>query len=175
MRKLFFINFLFFTKVNQPASKDHSNLFLAIAIYLIGILLLIVEVIAPHGITGFLGIVGVLGGIILAYFSGSPLYSLYLGAFTVVALPLFFYLVYKKMQLQGGLEQSMADYTSTLTENYSNLIGKKGIAITVLRPSGIVLIDNKKVDAVSERDVIEKGQSVVVVRVEGIRIIVRKI
>jgi membrane-bound ClpP family serine protease len=37
------------------------------------------------------------------------------------------------------------------------------------------LIDNKKIDAISERDVIEKGTQVEVVKVEGINIVVRKV
>ncbi len=168
-------NLLFFLKTAPDINKEQSNLYLALAIYLLGLLFIIIEVIVPHGVTGFLGIIGILSGIVLVYLTGPPSYSIYLGIFTVIALPSFFYLVYKKMQLKGGLQPSSADYSSTVADDYINLIGQKGIALTPLRPSGLVLIDNKKVDAVSERDIIEKGETVVVSKVEGIRIVVKKI
>lgn len=174
MNKYSVYNFLFFVNTTKIGDKGQSNLSLAIVIYILGLLFIILEVIIPHGITGFLGILGVLSGIAYAYLSGHTLYSIYMGAFTVIVLPLIFYLLYKKMQLKGGLQQGSADYSSTVIDKYINLIGKKGITLTTLRPSGLVLIDNKKVDAVSERGVIEKGETVVVSKVEGIRIVVRK-
>lgn len=55
------------------------------------------------------------------------------------------------------------------------LIGREGIAQTVLRPSGIGQIDGKRLDVVAESDMIERGSPIRVVAVEGNRIVVRKI
>lgn len=152
-----------------------SYVSLAVALYILGLFMILLELVVPHGITGFLGVAGILGGIILSIFTAPPIYTVIMGAFTVIVLPLLFYLVYKKMQLIGGLKEKQGDYSSTVSSDYNHLVGKQGIALSILRPSGIVLIDNKKVDAVSERDVIEKGEKVTVVKVEGIRIVVRKL
>ncbi len=53
------------------------------------------------------------------------------------------------------------------TQILEPLIGKKGIAETVLRPSGKVLIEGKLYDAYTRGDYIEKGQSVEVISDEG--------
>jgi membrane-bound serine protease (ClpP class) len=48
-----------------------------------------------------------------------------------------------------------------------SLIGRKGTAETVLRPSGKVLIDDKMYDAYTRGDFIDKGQAVEVISDEG--------
>jgi membrane-bound serine protease (ClpP class) len=47
------------------------------------------------------------------------------------------------------------------------MIGKKGVAHTVLRPSGRVLIDQQILDAFTRGEFIEKGTSIEVVSQEG--------
>ena len=42
------------------------------------------------------------------------------------------------------------------------LVGKTGVAATVLRPSGKVIVDGEYYDAVSEKGFIDKGEQVVV-------------
>ena len=53
--------------------------------------------------------------------------------------------------------------------------GKKGIADTDLHPSGWIQISDKRVFAVSEGDFIEKGVDIVVLSVDGNRIVVREL
>ena len=55
-----------------------------------------------------------------------------------------------------------------------DLIGKTGIALTPLRPSGTVQVDGERIDVVSAGEFIAKDQKVVVHEVEGTRIVVRK-
>lgn len=52
------------------------------------------------------------------------------------------------------------------------LIGKKGTAVTMLRPSGKVLIDNEYYDAVANQGYIDKGEIVKVVKYENSQIYV---
>ena len=59
--------------------------------------------------------------------------------------------------------------------DYSQYLNKEGIVLTELRPSGSVEIDGVPVDVVSEGKFISKGEKVRVVKIEGMRIIVRKI
>jgi len=56
----------------------------------------------------------------------------------------------------------------------SKIVGKKGVALTTLRPSGIAEIDGKRVDVVSEGTYIEKGEKVVVLSSEGFKVVVAK-
>lgn len=54
-------------------------------------------------------------------------------------------------------------------------VGKKGVANTILRPSGKVLIENRLFDATSELSFIEKGSFIEVIRFENNQLVVRKI
>ena len=48
-----------------------------------------------------------------------------------------------------------------------SLIGKTGVALSDLRPSGFALIDNKRVQVVSEGRYVEKGTAVIVEACRG--------
>lgn len=54
------------------------------------------------------------------------------------------------------------------------MIGREGIALTALRPSGTIELEGKKLDVVADGEFIVKGDKVVVSSVEGIRILVKK-
>ena len=53
------------------------------------------------------------------------------------------------------------------------MVGKTGLAETMLRPSGAVRVDGQRVVALSESGTIEKGRSVTVLRASGTNLIVR--
>jgi membrane-bound ClpP family serine protease len=53
-------------------------------------------------------------------------------------------------------------------------LGKGGTAATPLRPAGVAHLDGERVDVVSEGEFIEAGQSIAVIRVDGNRIVVRR-
>ena len=74
----------------------------------------------------------------------------------------------------------LTDATTTEEGYVSNtnrieLIGKIGEAITPLRPAGTIVVDNERIDVVSEGSYIDAGKKVEVVKVEGSRIVVREI
>ena len=54
-------------------------------------------------------------------------------------------------------------------------VGKEGIALTPLRPSGAAEIDGQRVDVVTEGEFVAVGAGVKVVKVEGTRVIVKEI
>ncbi len=54
------------------------------------------------------------------------------------------------------------------------LAGQTGKAITDLRPVGAVMFGSERVDCVAETGQIEKGTKVVVIRIEGVRVVVRE-
>jgi membrane-bound serine protease (ClpP class) len=59
-------------------------------------------------------------------------------------------------------------------ERELSLAGHKGRAHSTLRPSGIAEIDGARVDVVTEGDLIEAGTPIVVARVDGNRVVVRR-
>ena len=59
-------------------------------------------------------------------------------------------------------------------KNWSMLVGKRGTALTTLRPAGTILVDGKRLDVSSQGDYIEKSATVIIVRVEGSKIFVEQ-
>lgn len=61
--------------------------------------------------------------------------------------------------------KSSDGYTSTF--HTEPMIGKEGVAHTILRPSGRILIDDETYDAYTRGEYVEKGQKVIVISDEG--------
>ena len=59
------------------------------------------------------------------------------------------------------------------TEDLGFFLGKEGVTLTNLRPSGTANFEGVKLDIVSEGDFIPKDTKVRVIKVEGRRIVVR--
>ena len=55
------------------------------------------------------------------------------------------------------------------------LLNQTGTAFTTLRPAGTAIINDKRVDVVTEGALIEKGTAIKVVAIEGLRVVVRAI
>jgi membrane-bound ClpP family serine protease len=55
-----------------------------------------------------------------------------------------------------------------------DLLHRTGVAITQLRPSGAAFINGKRVDVITEGALIDRGASIKVVSVEGMRVVVRE-
>lgn len=60
-------------------------------------------------------------------------------------------------------------------ESKDDLLGEEGIAITALRPSGTVLVLDRRVDVVSDGEFVEKGARVKVVDTSSSRVMVQKL
>jgi membrane-bound serine protease (ClpP class) len=96
----------------------------------------------------------------------------------VIAMILLVKVFGKKMKLFNKI--ILKDSTNTESGYVSNanrleLIGKVGTAKTPLRPSGTILIEDERIDAVTEGGYIQVNQNVKVVKVEGSRIVVREL
>jgi membrane-bound serine protease (ClpP class) len=72
----------------------------------------------------------------------------------------------RRMALEADLQDAVA------APALSGLTGREGVAATVLRPSGKVMIDGEWYDGISESGFIEKGSSVRVVRFENTQVYV---
>lgn len=108
-------------------------------------------------VASFATIGGLAGGILLLFFGGARLSKT--KAFQRIAL---------------GDTQEVKDGYSVNTFNV-NLLGQKGKAFTILRPSGKVIIDEQIYDAFTRGDFIEKGESIEVIGTEGVTLKVKKV
>ena len=60
-------------------------------------------------------------------------------------------------------------------QDYAELLGQEGVAITTLRPAGTITLAGKRMDVSSTGDFLDKGTKVRIVKVEGSKIFVEKI
>ena len=71
-----------------------------------------------------------------------------------------------------ALETDTAGYHSSVS--YDNLLGCEGITDTFFRPSGNIIINDKKYDAITEGEFINKGAKIKVILVEGNKIVIKE-
>ena len=160
-----------------------------IIIFIIGVILLLIEifVIPGFGIFGAAGIILMIGSLFLGLISDFPLVDWEMvqmatiqlaGAFILAIIVIFILLKYlpkskiwNNLVLKRNIEEQ-SGYTAD--EELQELLGKKGKAITDLRPSGTADIGGKRVDVVTHGEYITKGTKVVVIDEEGSKVVVEK-
>ncbi|UFJ43155.1 nodulation protein NfeD [Brevibacillus humidisoli] len=151
---------------------------LHIGLFVLGVVLMLAEIVLPGGIVGIIGFVSLSSSLVLAaYDTEQGLVSLAFAALVTVIAAIWLVKRYgfkgliSKFVLSDEL-RSEAGYIAPRDQR--ELIGQVGIALTPLRPSGIVRIDGKRVDAVSAGGFIASGTEVVVIQVEGTRVVVEE-
>lgn len=147
---------------------------------IIGFILILVEVFLVPGfnIFGIFGFILIVLGIIFAYTKLPLWWANFIMAISLaISLVLIWGVVksksWRRIVLDTKQEKVQGFHASS--DDLAPLIGKKGIAHTKLRPAGIALIDDQKVDVMTEGGFIEKDQPVEVIQVEGNRVVVREI
>nr|WP_229671646.1 nodulation protein NfeD [Lentibacillus kapialis] len=151
----------------------------ALVLLILGVVLVVAELFLPGGIAGLIGIGAIITSLIM---SGQDIGHMAMSisiAFIVTIIASI--ILFKTMGGSKGFFQRMilTDQTSTelgyvSSENRLELIGLKGKTVTPLRPSGTALFGDERLDVVTEGGFIEKDQPVKVVKVEGVRVVVRE-
>lgn len=154
----------------------------AILIFLLGIILLSVEIFVPgFGLPGLGGIICLVVSIVLSAPSWEAgIISLVLAIVgTIILLLLSFKFLTKRKfwdRLILGTKYKKEEGYIPQSQDLSIHLGKKGEALTILRPSGTVMLDDgTRLDVVTDGGFIPKGQRIEVIRAEGIRLIVRSV
>jgi membrane-bound serine protease (ClpP class) len=154
-----------------------------------GLLLLMLEifVIPGFGISGVLGIAAVLGALALSMVGTGATAAVIIDAVWRVVLSLLAALLAglvllrflprlpmaRRMILQADLGSGPAHGSAPETDQH--WLGKRGQAVSVLRPAGIAEIEDARVDVVSDGELIEADTPIEVMRVDGNRIVVRRV
>ena len=152
-----------------------------ILMVVLGLILFGLELFVPGGVLGVIGgillfvalvlgfspdVFGLQGGFISAI-------GLVLGL-TVYSLLLLRYLPHSPLGRLFTLRSDMKD-SSAAEPGLSELQGLEGTAETDLRPGGIALLGQRRVDVVADGDWVAKGTKVKVVEVEGNRVVVAEL
>ena len=152
---------------------------LEVLLFIVGMGLLILEVFVPG--FGLFGIAGILSILASFYFVlGGNASALNWLAISIVAALTLFALMIKYLPSNPDWNLFVLKDKQENSEGYSvtpdltQYAGKSGVAVTTLRPAGIALIDGIRIDVVTFGDYIDAGTNIVVDKVEGSKIFVKK-
>lgn len=166
-----------------------------LALFVVGLVLIMLEVfvIPGFGVAGISGIILVVTGLVLSMvgnvvfdFSNVPFEETITAMLTVVlslVLAVSSSVYITSRLIKNPKSFSFVALTATQDEDKGfigidssirGLIGKEGVAATVLRPSGRIEISDEPYDAISDDGFIEKGTSVIVTGVDAGQVIVEK-
>jgi len=155
---------------------------------ILGLLLIVLEIAVVPGF----GIVGIPGLILVLYSifkmlmgdnpSSSDFYNAYLGLSIGIILSTIFSIILYRMLPKTQFYKNNIPFSTqrskdgySIANDYNNLIGKKGLAATDLRPSGKIEIEGKIYQAISSDDYIDNKQNIVILGVNGNQLVVKKV
>lgn len=166
-----------------------------IILFVVGLVLIALEIFVfpGFGVAGISGIALAFTGLVLSLIKNVDftfdevnmnelsvaLLTVFVG--TAVGIGLSIYLSQRLFTAQTGRFSHLTLHeVMSLNEGYLGvdpellkLKGKKGIAVTTLRPSGKIYIDGRHYDAMAEAGMIDRGTNVVVTRVEAAQLYVQ--
>lgn len=150
---------------------------LIILLFALGILLLAVEVIVPGGILGSIGGLLMFGGCIAAfmhYGTGGGLLAMLIAAVLAV---LAFYIEFRLLPKtaigrRAFLTTEITAVSAAFGEESRELIGKSAEALTMLSPSGYIMVDGKRHEAFCQSGQVPAGTALEVTGADNFRLIV---
>lgn len=164
-----------------------------IIVLFLGVVLILLEVfvIPGFGVAGISGIVMMVGSLVLIMLNNDffnfefvPFGDIVVAFFAAVGglaggMLLFFFGGARFANTRAFRRIALTDSqnrTEGYTVNFQSEImnGKRGIAHTVLRPSGKIMIDGEVYDAYTRGEFIEKGDAIEVINTEGVTLKVKK-
>ena len=153
-----------------------------------GLLAIAVEifVLPGFGVAGILGIILLVLSIVLAMLGSIPSFQdvvqslAVLGTALILTIAVFIAWLrhlpnstrFRGLILAEGLDSSDG-FISARVRN--DLVGREARAVTDLRPAGTVVVNDERIDVVTEGDYIKMGSTVRIIRAEGHRHVVRAI
>ena len=154
--------------------------FFEIAIFIVGIIFIIIEILTPTiGLLAGIGIVAIFYSFILAI--GGDFMAIKILLMALILAIIIFCMILKRLPSSNLWQKIILTNASSTSEgfvsseDYSMYLNKQGIVLTDLRPSGSIKVDEVVLDVISEGSFIDKGERVIVIKIEGGRIIVRKV
>lgn len=155
-----------------------TQFIIAIILFIVGFILLGVEMVIPgFSVPGITGIICLLGGIFLV--SDTFVEGL---AATVIVLALLgiMFAVILGLLSKGKVktpiilkEEQKKDKGFISSSDLNYLLGKKGIATSDLRPTGTANFDGIEFDVISEGKYILKNTRLVIYKVQGSKLVVK--
>lgn len=145
---------------------------------ILGVLLLCAELYVPGGLLGTMGAVLLLCSVFLVFKGHGKNTGMYylLAVMLLVGAGIYLasrYVPRSRLTRSLFLRADEKGYRSS-AEDLTPLMNREGVALTPLRPAGKALIDGRRIDVVTEGNLIEKDAPLTVIEVEGMRVVVRE-
>jgi membrane-bound ClpP family serine protease len=158
----------------------NDPLYWALGLLALGLVIVVLEVFIPSsGVLSILAALAIVGAIIVAFTGGMQSGAIVLGA-TALTVPIVLMLAVKYWPhsplgrlILIRLPKSDREILPAEWGDPKELIGRLGRAKSMMLPGGVVVIDRRSYDAVSQAAAIEPGETVKVVAVRNGRIVVR--
>jgi membrane-bound ClpP family serine protease len=150
-----------------------------VALSVLGFVLIAIEVFVPGMVLGVIGGGCLLASIGIAFSAfGATGGLIAIGALlilTIILAPLWIkYSPRTRIGRNLTLGSSDKNFQSAPKE-FDRYLGQTGTTQSILRPSGIAIINGERVDVVSDAGHIHAGKNIRVTRVEGVRIVVEEV
>ncbi|MDX9971750.1 MAG: NfeD family protein [FCB group bacterium] len=146
----------------------------------LGVALIMTEFFMPGLVMGTLGVISLLASGIMAVIYERDI-AIFVIAFEVFGLAMAIAAgMYFMPRTRAGRalilqESSQLGGDWVAAESDTSLVGEVGEAFTTLRPAGTIVVNNKRIGAVTGGDFIEEGTAVRVVEVHGNRVVVERV
>jgi len=148
---------------------------LSIIFILLGIALLVAEIFIPSfGVTGVLGIIAIIGGIVFTASSVNQGIIMFLVILVIVLILMFIAYKFVASRRSPLIQKAILNEENT-NQDLPFFIDKVGVALTILRPAGKGDFDGVRLDVMTEGNFIRKDQAIVVTRIEGKKIFVNEV
>jgi len=143
-----------------------------------GVLLIGAEIFAPGAVLGIMGSALLVAAAVTGFVAFGPAGGAYalLGIIILSVAVVILWMKYFPGSFVGRKIIVANDLsTSKSAPDFTSLVGQEGMTTSELRPAGFATINGKRIDVVTQGEMLSKDERVKVVRVEGSRVIVQSI
>lgn len=154
-------------------------MYLAIALFILGLSLLITEMIVPgFGIPGIIGILSLILSVVITIVA-APVYGIFI-AIGIIGVVMIVFLMLRRWMIDKQVYSKiiLEDIVGTEKPEYEDLdyfLGKEGIVLTALRPHGTVDFNGVRIETFSVGPFIPAKAKVKVIEVSNQKIIVQEL
>ncbi len=144
-----------------------------VLLFALGLSLIVAEIFLVGVVLGLIGLTCMLVSIYFGFEKSAGL-GWTLIVIAAASVPVLAFVWVKVINRVLAMKFTQTGYTSAQMQ-YKDLVGQEGVALTALRPAGMARFGEKKVDVVSEGEVVDRDSRVRVVEVKGNRVVVRAV
>lgn len=152
---------------------------LVIGLFVLGVILLALEIVVPGAVLGIAGAVLMLGGVVAAFTNLGPTGGMIATLVALLLLGVTFYLemvwlprsrVAKRLSMDATIDSVSQPPLAEATD----VVGREAIALSTLAPTGFVRVEGRRYEASCRSGYAAAGETLKVVGLDAFRLIVTK-